>query len=310
MRSILAGICAPLGGIGICLLLLAAPALGQSDSDINLKGAIDFHAHQAPDIIPRAMDALDEARLAKKMGMRGIVMKNHEESTSGIAYLVRKEVPGLDVFGGIVLNESVGGINLDAVKKMVGMTGGYGRVIWFPTKDAPTNRARQNGTAVPVFKDGKLLPASTAVLDFIAQHPDLVLETGHLVPAEGLMLVHEAHARGIKHIVVTHAMATGWTVPQMQEGAKDGAYMEFVYKSTQYPKARLSIADYAKAMREVGFKSCLLGTDYGEVWTPPLPLEPQGFLNFMVALHKAGVSVADVNLMAKTNPALALGLQP
>jgi hypothetical protein len=105
-------------------------------------------------------------------------------------------------------------------------------------------------------------------------------------------------------------MSSGWTVPQMQEGAKDGAYMEFVYKSTQYPKARQSVADYAKAMQEVGFRFCLLGTDYGEVWTPPLPLEPQGLLDFMVALHKAGVSVADVNLMAKTNPALALGLQP
>jgi hypothetical protein len=30
----------------------------------------------------------------------------------------------------------------------------------------------------------------------------------------------------------------------------------------------------------------------------------------MEALHKEGISVADINLMAKTNPALALGLSP
>jgi len=30
----------------------------------------------------------------------------------------------------------------------------------------------------------------------------------------------------------------------------------------------------------------------------------------MEALHKEGISVADINLMAKTNPALALGLKP
>jgi hypothetical protein len=40
----------------------------------------------------------------------------------------------------------------------------------------------------------------------------------------------------------------------------------------------------------------------------PIPLEPQGFLEFMQELHKAGVSVAAINLMSKTNPAFALGL--
>jgi hypothetical protein len=33
-------------------------------------------------------------------------------------------------------------------------------------------------------------------------------------------------------------------------------------------------------------------------------------LDFMNALHKAGLSIADINLMAKTNPAKALGLEP
>jgi hypothetical protein len=39
-------------------------------------------------------------------------------------------------------------------------------------------------------------------------------------------------------------------------------------------------------------------------------LHPQVLLDFMEALHKEGISVADINLMAKTNPALALGLEP
>jgi hypothetical protein len=39
-------------------------------------------------------------------------------------------------------------------------------------------------------------------------------------------------------------------------------------------------------------------------------LHPQALLDFMEALHKEGISVADINLMAKTNPALALGLAP
>src|SRR6187551_1351180 len=92
-----------------CLLLLAAPAQAQSDGELNLKGAIDFHAHQAPDSVGRAMDAFDEARAAKAAGMRGIVFKNHFEQTSSLAYLVREIVPGIELFGGITSDLANGG---------------------------------------------------------------------------------------------------------------------------------------------------------------------------------------------------------
>jgi len=39
-------------------------------------------------------------------------------------------------------------------------------------------------------------------------------------------------------------------------------------------------------------------------------LHPEALLDFMEALHKEGISVVDINLMAKTNPALALGFEP
>jgi hypothetical protein len=54
-----------------------------------------------------------------------------------------------------------------------------------------------------------------------------------------------------------------------------------------------------------------MATDLGDV--PPgtnYPLEPQGFLEFMQAMHKEGIPVADINLMTKANPARALGLDP
>ena len=31
--------------------------------------------------------------------MRGLVLKNHYESTAALAYVVRKEVPGIEIFG-------------------------------------------------------------------------------------------------------------------------------------------------------------------------------------------------------------------
>ena len=56
------------GWLWIALFLVPGSSPGQSDSELNLKGAIDFHVHQGPDSVDRAIDADDLARLAKKWG--------------------------------------------------------------------------------------------------------------------------------------------------------------------------------------------------------------------------------------------------
>ena len=93
--------------------LLACAAHGQAP----LNGAIDIHAHSDPDSVPRSIDAIDLARLAQQRGMRGLVLKNHYESTASLAYVVRKVVPGIEIFGGIDLNRSVGGVNPAAIER-------------------------------------------------------------------------------------------------------------------------------------------------------------------------------------------------
>ena len=102
----------------------------------SLSGAIDMHAHSDPDGIPRKIDAVDLARLAKERGMRAIVIKNHYEPTQSLAYIIRKVVPGIEVFGGISLDLTVGGVNPAAVEWMTKVKGGYGRVVWMPTFDS------------------------------------------------------------------------------------------------------------------------------------------------------------------------------
>ena len=237
-----------LGWLALGLFLLAAPAQAQTaDPEINLNGAIDFHAHMGPDSVAREIDADDLARLAKQLGMRGMVMKNHWESTASMVYLMRKEVPGIELFGGVTQDLAVGGINLEAVKHMANVKGGYGRVIWLPTFDSE-NSVRGKGPQVSVAKDGKILPGVAALLDYIAAHPQLVLETGHVSAEEALLVIREAKARGIKHIVVTHAMDApiGMTIPQMQQAAADGAFIEFVYAVTLGPNAKLTIPKYRR----------------------------------------------------------------
>ena len=127
------------------------------------------------------------------------------------------------------------------------------------------------------------------------------------------MVVHEAHQRGVTHIVVTHAMyvTVNMSIAQMQQAARDGAYLEFVSSSVIGPKPEHTMGEYAEAIRKIGPKFCILATDFGWAgYDPPRPLHPQGLLDFMKALYKQGISIADINRMAKTNPALALGLTP
>ena len=60
---------------------------------------------------------------------------------------MRKQVPGLEVFGGINLSRAVGGINPAAVEEMAKITGGFGRIVWMPTSDAE-NVVRASGSCL------------------------------------------------------------------------------------------------------------------------------------------------------------------
>src|SRR6202521_1949506 len=134
-----------------------------------LSGAIDMHAHADPDGTPRSIDAIDLARLAKSRGMRAIVLKNHYEPTASLAYGVRKEVPGIEIFGGISLDLTVGGVNPAAVEWMTKIKGGYGRVVWMPTYDSEhqvTSSSQQRSFA-RVAKDGKLVPEAVQVISIV-----------------------------------------------------------------------------------------------------------------------------------------------
>jgi hypothetical protein len=292
----------------LALLLAASPAAAQ---EISLKGAIDIHVHQDPDSAPRVIDADDVARQAKAAGMRAVVLKNHWAETASLAYMVRKMVPGIAVFGGLTQDIAMGGINIEAVKHAADMKGGYGRIVWLPTFDA-ANQVKGKGPEVKVSENGKLLRSVLALLDYIATRTQLVLETGHVSAQEALMVIREAKARGIQHIVVTHAMNApiNMTIPQMQEAARMGAMIEFVYGATLERGATLTVEQYAGAMRAVGPAHCIMSTDLGGGRPYPRPLPAQGLLDFMQALHKLGLSVADIDLMSKTNPARMLGLEP
>ena len=75
---------------------------------IDMAGAVDLHCHPYPDLFPRLADDFDIVRGARDAGMKAIMLKCHHENTVSRAYLVQRIIPGIRVFGGIVLNYYVG----------------------------------------------------------------------------------------------------------------------------------------------------------------------------------------------------------
>jgi hypothetical protein len=222
--------------------------------------------------------------------------------------VVRKEVPGIEVFGGVDLNLSVGGMNPFAVEHMAATTGGYGRFVWMSTFDseAQVRYSKQDRPFVRVSQNGQLLPETRQVIAVIAKH-NLVMATGHVSAEEGLMLIREARAEGVQHMVVTHAMLAPihMSDAQMLEAAKMGAYIEFVYNGLLGSYKEFTFKDYARAIRYVGVDHCILASDMGQ---PANPLHPDGLVALFDGLRKEGMTQAEINRMAKENPARLLGL--
>jgi hypothetical protein len=302
---------------------LAAPPVGFPPPPPKIspaQGTIDFHVHSEPDVFSRSMDDIDVAILAKRKGIRALVLKNHVTMTADRAVLVMKVVPGIEIFGGIVLNNSVGGINPAAVEWMARMSGGRGKVVWLPTFDSDKHVKTlidPKGSGIVVAPNGVVTAQVDEVLKIIARE-NLVLATGHVHADEVVAVVRRAKELGVKNILITHALTNipGLSMAQAKEVAQLGAVIEFCYVQTmtgpdaQHPWMRhwskVTLKDVASAVGVIGTEHILLSTDLGQ---HSMMTHPDGMEDMITGLLKEGVSQADMDLMVKKNPARLLGLE-
>ncbi|MGE0360033.1 MAG: DUF6282 family protein [Vicinamibacterales bacterium] len=303
--------CGAVAGLVSLALSVACSVSAQGpsgDAARLLEGAIDVHVHSFPDSVLRSMDALQVSQLAKTLKMRGLVLKNHYDQTAGLAYMVRQQVDDLEVFGGIDLNLTQGGMNPAAVDHMAKVSGGWGRFVWMSSSDSEHHvRTRgQNRPSVPLSRNGELLPIVKEVIGVIARH-NLVLATGHASPDEGLLLVREGKRQHVNHMIVTHPLSpsVGMSLDQMRAAAKEGALLEICGLSMVSAGAAARVQEAATAIRAVGAESIVLSSDLG-ARNDPRP--PEGFGAFLLALRAAGIPEPDIDVMAKRNPARLLDL--
>lgn len=240
----------------------------------------DLHVHAGPDVVPRLANDLAVGAMYAAAGFSGFVLKAHYESTVGRAAAITDST-GLRVFGGLALNQHVGGLNPEAVH--AALSAGA-RMIWLPTADSHTQAA----AVLPRLSDlndtlsrrtyalPPLDPSSEqnarAIFAAIGE-ADAVLATGHVSAGEIDWVLREAPALGVTRILLTHP---GYTVPSVPADrvrdwcATTGAVAEITaYQLLHQP--RTSAEDLARYVRTVGLEHCVLSSDAGQPDSPPPP---------------------------------------
>jgi hypothetical protein len=282
-------------------------------------GVIDMHVHSHPDVFGRNMDDIDVAQLAKARGLRGILLKNHISETASRAALVMKVVPGIEVFGGIVLNNAVGGINPSAVEWMHRIYGSRGKVVWLPTFESDKHVktfGKPDAKGIVVAPGGNVTPEMEAILKIIARE-NLVLATGHVHPEEILAVVRRGRDLGVTNIIITHGLTNvpGLTMAQAKQVVEMGAVIEVCFLQFQAgPNAPLAFLTHwtqinakhvAQGVKEFGAKGLLISSDLGQSANIT---HPDGLEVAIGAMKREGISDADIDTMMRKNPARLLGL--
>lgn len=284
-----------------------------------IQGAYDLQIHVAPDVIERRIDDVDMAKEFLALGLKGFVLKSHYLPTAERAQVVTKCVPGIEAYGAIALNHSVGGLNPVAVE-IAGRSGN--KIVWMPTVDAANETAgRLDGgneklpfwakiqreiaaagiTRPPMTvldANGKISEETRQCLELIAKH-DMILATGHLGRHEIFPLVKEARSVGVNRIVVTHAEfpSQNLTAEEQIALADLGTIIEHCFTTFHTNKAPWE-AVFAN-IRAVGVERTILSTDLGQKTNPPVA---EGFAMFAQKLLDAGFTTAEVHRMAATIP--------
>jgi hypothetical protein len=286
-----------------------------------LKGAVDMHIHSAPSLFPRLVDHVEAAEGAKSYGMKAVVLKEHHGYTSDRMYFVRKLVSGIEVYGGVVLNNAVGGINPYAAEAAIALGA---KIVWFPTLSAKHHLDQMGGPAFgssmqqktkkrmvekPITildEKGKLKPEVYEVLDVIAGH-DIMMGTGHLCFAEVLPLIKAAKEKGIKRLYQNHPeFIINETIEEQVELAKMGVYIEHL-AIFQYPMwpTKAGIDGVVQMIKAVGPERTVLATDLGQVHNPP---PHEGMRMYLQVLLEKGIPKEHLRTMVKDNPYFLLNL--
>lgn len=286
-----------------------------------IKQAIDIHLHVGPEVIPRKYTT--ESFVAAEAGkIRGAVLKNHFYPTQPFINEV-EDRKGMQLFGGIVLNNAVGGMNPEVIyasyllsKKPI--------MVWFPTINAENFLKKSEFEIAPEWvnkkgfsgrkakyvnpvkiMNGKVLTKEAIEILRMIKKCNAVLATGHISWEESMLVVSEAIKIGINKIVITHPIYQRINMPidVQKKLAKKGCFIEQSY--SMYAIDKIPIAKIAGQIKEVGSGNVILSSDVGQTFSPS---PSEALYMFSQLLKKEGITNNELFTMLVTNPKKLLSI--
>lgn len=223
-----------------------------------LEGAIDVHVHAGPHLksSPRRVDPVEAAIQAREAGMRAIVFKDVFEMTNGTAWLVNRHVPGITVYGGLMLNTIYGGMNPRAFKTAIHYGDGAkyldfgahstyyqasreGRMLdgeFVPLSELyPKFKSEELDRAIRIPVDEDPGPELDEMLTLLAENSHIYMDTGHVSAEEAMRLVELKETYGYEKIIVSSSVTKISTMEQLKTMADMGALIEFTFGAYTAP---------------------------------------------------------------------------
>jgi hypothetical protein len=285
-----------------------------------MEGAYDNHVHAMPGLSKCRCTILEIAEEARSYGMKGVVYKDLHFPTAAQADIVSEAVPGIDVIGGVSLNEVVGGLNPSVVEATFKMGG---KVVWMFTLDSeyaikqilapdypiPIEHYRNLGINLEmggysVFRKGteELKEEAREIVSLCKQY-GCAMETSHLSPQEAVAMVKEGKSQGLERMVVTHAnqWATPYPVSLQKEMAEMGAVIMYAFENHMAKPGMGAepLGNLGKLIRQVGVDKVVLGTDFGpNFW----PSAVEGMRMMIAVLLADKFTEDEIARMVKTTP--------
>ena len=282
---------------------------------ISLEGMYDLHIHPAPSIQRRRFTALEAAKLADQERMAGVLFLDHTYNTTTMADTINEMGFRAKAFGTIMLNEAVGGVHPSVVEIALALGT---KQIQMPTYSSKAHQDaygddqkifpyKKRIKPIYILDDrGRLIPDVEEIIAMV-KSSNSFLASGHLSIPEVDAIITRAKEVGCK--VVACSVSTdmpGYPLDVQKKWAADDIFMEHDYLAvTDVPHVRTPIATIVEQIRAVGAERCVLGTDSGNM---KLPDNVAAMRDFVGRLLEAGITDKEMDLMARRNPRMILGI--
>lgn len=291
----------------------------------DMTGTIDIHVHAGPSVANRRVDTGDMMLDAIRSGYDAFITKDHYfPSMMGTDMITKFLGEGkCKAYGCIVLNNSVGGINIHAVDAACAMGA---KIVFMPTvsalnhinhhkKKAFVGAGKMKIPEKPIYyldENGELKPEVVEVIEYLAQyHPEVTLATGHGSVEESNKLIDKAVEVGLKKILVNHPFFDiDATLDDMIHWAEQGAFIELnavVFNAVEPAAHHLEFDIVEQLFQRVGCEKLVVDSDMGQaVYMPPV----DGLAKFAETIKtRCGATDEQMYTMMHRNPAYLIGFE-